>query len=96
LPERNAIAIGDDHAGNRDFPHPIGDVPDLKDFAAGIDHEVAAFEIRAADSRIVWLPDNLAFLLPATADDIYRVAGPNVADRCQVSLPFFPPRLPAR
>ncbi|MBO0751535.1 MAG: hypothetical protein J2P53_05465 [Bradyrhizobiaceae bacterium] len=77
---------------DRDFPQLIGDVPNLREFATGADHDVGAFEIKAADSRVVWVPDNLAFLLPATAliiDDLYALAGPSVADQCQVSLQFF-------
>jgi hypothetical protein len=77
---------------DRDFPELVGDVPNLKEFAAGIDHNVGAFEIKAQDSRVVCVPDNLAFLLPTTAlimDDLYATAGPDGADRCQVSLQFF-------
>jgi hypothetical protein len=76
----------------RDLPELVGDVPNLKEFATGIDHNVGAFEIKAQDSRDVCVPDNLAFLLPATAlimDDLYATAGPAVADQCQVSLQFF-------
>jgi hypothetical protein len=86
---RDAIAFLDT---DRDFPHLVGDVPNLKEFATGIDHDVGAFEIKAQHSRTVWLPDNLAFLMPATAliiDDLYGLAGQNVADQCQVSLQFF-------
>jgi hypothetical protein len=77
---------------DRDFPEIVGDVPNLKEFATGIDHNVGAFEIKAQDSRVVCVPENLEFLLPATAlimDDLYAVAGPGVADQCQVSLQFF-------
>jgi hypothetical protein len=77
---------------SRDFPELVGDVPNLTEFAAGIDHNVGAFEIKAQDSRDVCVPDNLAFLLPTTAlimDDLYATAGPAVADQCQVSLQFF-------
>jgi hypothetical protein len=77
---------------DRDFPELVGDVPNLTEFATGIDYNVGAFEIKAQDSRDVCVPDNLAFLLPATAlimDDLYATAGPAVADQCQVSLQFF-------
>jgi hypothetical protein len=77
---------------DRDFPELVGDVPNLKEFATGIDHNVGAFAIKAQDSRVVCVPDNLEFLLPATAlimDDFYATAGPDVADQCQVSLQFF-------
>jgi hypothetical protein len=77
---------------NRDFPELVGDVPNLTEFATGIDHNVGAFEIKAQDSHAVWVPDNLEFLLPATAlimDDLYATAGPAAADQCQVSLQFF-------
>jgi hypothetical protein len=76
----------------RDFPELVGGVPNLKEFAAGIDYNVGAFEIKAQDSRVVCVPDNLEFLLPTTAlimDDLYATAGPDVADQCQVSLQFF-------
>lgn len=76
----------------RDVPALVGDVPNLKEFATGIDHNVGAFEIKAQDSRDVRVPDNLEFLMPATAlimDDLYATAGSAVADRCQVSLQFF-------
>jgi hypothetical protein len=77
---------------DRDFPELVGDVPNLAEFATGIDHNVGAFEIKAQDSRSVWVPDNLEFVLPTTAlimDDLYATAGPEVADQCQVSLQFF-------
>ena len=77
---------------DRDFPELVGDVPNLKEFATGIDHNVGAFEIKAQDSRVVCVPENLAFLLPTTAlimDDLYATAGLDVADQCQVSLQFF-------
>jgi hypothetical protein len=77
---------------DRDFPELVGDVPNLEEFATGIDYNVGAFEIKAQDSRVVSVPDNLAFLLPTTAlimDDLYAIAGPGVADQCQVSLQFF-------
>jgi hypothetical protein len=86
---RDAISFLD---MDRDFPELVGDVPNLKEFAAGIDHNVGAFEIKAQDSRAVCLPENLEFLLPTTAlimDDLYATAGPGVADQCQVSLQFF-------
>jgi hypothetical protein len=76
----------------RDIPELVGDVPNLKEFAAGIDHDVGAFEIKAQERRDVMVPDDLAFLLPATAlimDDLYATAGAAVADQCQVSLQFF-------
>jgi hypothetical protein len=77
---------------DRDVPELVGGVPNLLAFAAGVDHNVGAFEIKAQDSRDVLVPDNLAFLLPTTAlimDDLYATAGPAVADQCQVSLQFF-------
>jgi hypothetical protein len=77
---------------DRDFPELVGDVPNLKEFATGIDHNVGAFEIKAQDSRMVCVPDNLEFLLPATAlimDDLCATAGTAAADQCQVSLQFF-------
>jgi hypothetical protein len=77
---------------DRDVPELVGDVPNLREFATGIDHNVGAFEIKAQDTRDVWVPDNLAFLLPTTAlimDDLYATAGAAVADQCQVSLQFF-------
>jgi hypothetical protein len=77
---------------DRDVPELVGDVPNLKEFATGIDHNVGAFEIKAQDSRTVWVPENLEFLLPATElilDDLYATAGPAVANQCQVSLQFF-------
>jgi hypothetical protein len=76
----------------RDVPELVGDVPNLREFAAGADHNVGAFEIKAQNSRDVLVPDNLAFLLPTTAlimDDLYATAGAAVADQCQVSLQFF-------
>ncbi len=86
---KDAVAFLD---SDRDFPELIGDVPNLHEFATGIDHHVGAFEIKAQDSRVVVMPDNLEFLLPATAliiDDLYATAGPEVADQCEVSLQFF-------
>jgi hypothetical protein len=86
---RHAVSFLDT---SRDFPELVGDVPNLKEFAAGIDYNVGAFEIKAQDSRVVCVPDNLEFLLPTTAlimDDLYATAGPDVADQCQVSLQFF-------
>jgi hypothetical protein len=77
---------------DRDLPELVGDVPNLTEFAAGIDHNIGAFEIKAQGGRDVHVPDNLAFLLPTTAlimDDLYATAGPAVADQCQVSLQFF-------
>jgi hypothetical protein len=76
----------------RDVPELVGDVPNLTEFATGIDHDVGAFEIKAQHSRNVCVPNNLAFLLPTTVlimDDLYATAGPTVADQCQVSLQFF-------
>lgn len=86
---KDAVAFLD---SDRGVPELIGEVPNLKEFAAGIDHNIGAFEIKAQDSRDVRVPDNLAFLLPATAlimDDLYATAGAAVADQCQVSLQFF-------
>jgi hypothetical protein len=86
---KDAVAFLD---ADRDFPELVGAVPNLQEFATGIDHNVGAFEIKAQDSRLVSVPDNLAFLMPATAlimDDLYATAGPDVADQCQVSLQFF-------
>jgi hypothetical protein len=77
---------------DRDFPELIGDVPNLREFAAGIDYNIGAFEIKAQGSGVTCLPENLAFLLPTTAlimDDLYATAGPKAADQCQVSLQFF-------
>ena len=85
----NVIAFLDT---DRDVPEIVGTVPNLREFAAGIDYNVGAFEIKAQDSRTVCLPSNLAFLLPATAliiDDLYATAGPKAADQCQISLQFF-------
>jgi hypothetical protein len=36
---------------DRDVPEPVGDVPNLREFATGIDHNVGAFEIKAKDSH---------------------------------------------
>jgi hypothetical protein len=77
---------------DRDRPEIVGAVPNLADFSSGTDCNVGAFEIKAQASRCVCVPRNLAFLLPTTAmiiDDLYRHAGAEVADRCQVSLQFF-------
>ena len=52
---------------NREFPEIIGAVPDLAEFASGSDYNVGAFEIKAQMSRVVAIPKNLGFLLPAAA-----------------------------
>jgi hypothetical protein len=77
---------------NRDSPELVGIVPNLREFATGVDHNVGAFEIKAQGSCVAGIPRNLEFLLPTTAliiDDLYATAGSEVADGCQVSLQFF-------
>jgi hypothetical protein len=77
---------------DRDRPEIVGQLADLEAFSVGADCNIGAFEIKAQKSRSVRVPRNLAFLLPTTAaiiDDLYRHAGAEVADLCQVSLQFF-------
>lgn len=77
---------------DRDFPEIIGNVPNLIEFAMGVDCHIGAFEIKAQESRNVYLPRNIDFLFQATAliiDDLYHTAGSKAADQCQVSLQFF-------
>ncbi len=100
-PRRNGAAVAHSFAGStpqsffdsdRGEPAWISDVPNFADFAAGVDHDVGAFEIKAQRTRRICLPSNLAHLLPTTAliiDDLYDHAGEAVADQCEISLQFF-------